>query len=184
MAPKTIFQLHVALGYLAWALCVAKYVWPRLTGSDRVEALRAIATLHSFRYFGLVFLLPGFVGPHLPGAFAVPTAYGDFITALLAISVLLTARVRRLFWPLVWAFNLIGVADLIVAIVHAVRVDLPSIAGQLGTGYAILILYVPLLLMTHGIAFYLLLRPKGAAARSLGSAPPLTRKATINEGIF
>jgi hypothetical protein len=37
---------------------------------DKVEAHRAIATLHSFRFFGLVFLLPGIVGPNLPASFA------------------------------------------------------------------------------------------------------------------
>jgi hypothetical protein len=166
MAAKTIFLIDMALGYVAWALCVARYVWPRLRAIDRVEALRAIATLHSFRFFGLAFLLPGFVGPELPGAFAAPTAYGDFATALLAMSVLLTARVRVLFLPLVWAFNLVGAADLLMATVHAVRVDLPSIAGQLGAGYAILMLYVPLLLITHGLAFSLLVRPAQAPARS------------------
>lgn len=159
MAPKTIFLLDMTLGYVAWALCAANYVWPRLSGMDRVEAQRAIATLHSFRFFGLVFLLPGFVGPELPAAFAVPAAYGDFATALLALSALLTFRVRGLFWPLVWAFNLVGAADLIMDTANAVRLDLPSIAGQLGAGYVIPILYVPLLLITHGLAFYLLLRP-------------------------
>jgi hypothetical protein len=168
MAANTIFQIDMALGYVVWALCVTNYIWPRLRGIDRVEALRAIATLHSFRFFGLVFLLPGFVGPELPGAFAAPTAYGDFATALLAMLVLLTARVPVLFRPLVWAFNLVGSADLIMAIGRAIRVDLPSIAGQLGAGYAILILYVPLLLITHGLAFYLLLRPAQAPARSAG----------------
>jgi hypothetical protein len=165
MVANRIFQIQMALGYVAWALCVARYVWPRLRNIDRIEALRAIATLHSFRFFGLVFLLPGFVGAALPGAFAAPTAYGDFATALLAISVLLTARVRVLFRPRVWAFNVVGAADLIMAIGHAIQVDLPSIAAQLGAGYAILILYVPLLLMTHGVAFYLLLRPAQAPAR-------------------
>jgi hypothetical protein len=165
MAANGIFQIQMALGYVAWALCVARYVWPRLRNIDRIEALRAIATLHSFRFFGLAFLLPGFVGPALPGTFATPTAYGDFATALLAISVLLTTRVRVLFRPLVWAFNVVGAADLIMAVGHAIQVDLPSIAGQLGAGYAILILYVPLLLMTHGVAFYLLLRPAQAPAR-------------------
>jgi hypothetical protein len=32
-------------------------------------------------------------------------------------------------------------------------------AGQLGAAYAIPILYVPLLMITHGAAFYLLARP-------------------------
>ncbi len=162
MAASAIFRIDMALGYVAWALCVAGYVWPRLRGMDRVEALRAIATLHSFRFFGLVFLLPGFVGPALPGAFATPTAYGDFATALLALSVLLTVRVPVLFWPLVWAFNVVGAVDLIMATANAIRVDLPSMAGQLGAAYAIPILFVPLLLITHGIAFYVLLRPAPA----------------------
>ena len=82
MTANTIFQIDMSLAYVAWALCIARYVWPRLRAIDRVEALCAIATLHSFRFFGLVFLLTGFVGPGLPRAFATPTAYGDLTTAL------------------------------------------------------------------------------------------------------
>jgi hypothetical protein len=110
---------------------------------ERVEAHRAVATFHGFRFFGLVFLLPGFVGPNLPEGFAAPAAYGDFATALLAILALLTVRLRFLFWPLIWAFNAVGLADLVMDTVNAVSMDLPSVAEQLGAGYAIPILYVP-----------------------------------------
>jgi len=163
---KEIFDIDMALGYLAWALCIGTYVWPRLKAMDQVEAHRAIATFNSFRFFGLVFLLPGFVGPSLPHAFASPTAYGDLATAVLAIMALLTVRVRSLFWPLVWAFNLFGLADLVMATVHAVGTGLPSVAGQLGAGYAIPMLYVPALFWMHILALRLLLRPARAAARS------------------
>ena len=64
MLAKDIFSIDMPLGYLAWALCIATYVWPRLRAMDQVEAHRAIATFHSFRFFGLAFLLPGFVGPN------------------------------------------------------------------------------------------------------------------------
>jgi hypothetical protein len=57
MSPATIFQIHLILGYVPWLLCVGAYVWPRLKTMDRIEAQRAIATLHSFPFFGLVFLL-------------------------------------------------------------------------------------------------------------------------------
>ncbi|HEV2417498.1 MAG TPA: hypothetical protein VGX94_06825 [Terriglobia bacterium] len=164
MNPPTIFLIDMALGYLAWALCIAAYAWPRLKAMDRVDAHRAIATLHSFRFFGLVFLLAGFVGPNLPGGFATPAAYGDLATALLAILALLTVRVRFLFWPLVWAFNLIGLADLIIDTTRAVSMNLPAVAGQLGAGYAILILYVPVLFWTHLLAFWLLVRPARAGS--------------------
>jgi hypothetical protein len=166
MLPKDIFRIDMVLGYLACALCIATYVWPRLTAMGRVEAHRAIATFNSFRFFGLVFLLPGFVGPNLPGGFAAPAAYGDLATGLLAILALLTVRVRSLFWPLVWAFNLVGLADLVVDTVNAWRLDVPSVAGQLGAGYAIPILYVPALVCVHLLAFWLLLRPAYARVRS------------------
>jgi hypothetical protein len=175
MLPKDIFRIDMALGYLAWALCIATYVWPRLRAMDRVEAHRAIATFNSFRFFGLVFLLPGFVGPNLPRSFATPVAYGDLITALLAILALVTVRVRFLFWPLVWALNLVGVVDLVNATAQAVRVDLPSVAGQLGAGYAIPMLYVPALFWIHLVAFWLLL-PRRARAGSADA--PMSLAAT------
>ena len=84
-------------GYVAWLLCFGVYVLPRLKSMDRVDALRAIATLHSFRFFGLVFILPGVVGPGLPAEFAVFAAYWDLATAVLAMLALLTVRIRPLF---------------------------------------------------------------------------------------
>ena len=163
MLPETLFRMHLVFGYVAWLLCFGAYIWPRLKSMDWVEAHRAIATLHSFRFFGLVFMLPGVVG-NLPAGFATFAAYGDFATGLLAILALLTVRIRPLFWLFVVAFNLVGVADLIVDYYHAIQLDLPAIAGQLGATYAIPIIYVPLLMITHVVAFYLLLRPQGRQA--------------------
>jgi hypothetical protein len=165
MPASKIFLIDMTLGYVAWALIIATYVWPRLRVMDRVEAHRAIATFNSFRFFGLVFLLPGFVGPNLPVGWATPAAYGDLATGLLAILALLTVRQRFLFWPLVWAFNLVGLADLVMATARAANMGLPSMAGQLGAAYAIPILYVPALFWMHLVALRLLLRPAGAAAR-------------------
>src|SRR5499427_416531 len=118
MSPATVFQIHLVLGYVPWLLCFAAYVWPRLKSMEPVEAQRAIATLHSFRFFGLVFMVPGVVGPNLPAGFATFAAYGDFVTGVLAILALLTARIRPLFWPLVIAFNLVGAADIIIDYYH------------------------------------------------------------------
>jgi hypothetical protein len=166
MSPATIFRIHLVLGYVPWLLCVSAYVWPRLKAMDRVEAQRAIATLHSFRFFGLVFILPGVVGPNLPADFAAFAAYGDFATGLLAMLALLTVRIRPLFWSFVAAFNVVGAADIIIDYYHGNQFDLPALAGELGAAYAIPIIYVPLLMITHGIAFYLLLRPHPQAARA------------------
>ena len=170
MSPATIFQIHLLLGYLPWLLCFGAYVWPNLKSMDRAQALRAIAVLHSFRFFGLVFLVPGVVDASLPRSFATFAAYGDFATGALAMLALLTVRVRPLFWLFVAAFNVTGAVDILVDYYHGIRIDLASIAGQLGATYAIPILYVPLLMITHVAAGYLLLSPKRAQSAGLSAA--------------
>ena len=178
MSPENIFELQLVLGYVAWLLFFGVYARPRLKAMDRVAAHRAIATLHSFRFFGLVFILPGVVGPHLPAGFATFAAYGDFATGVLAMLALLTVRIRPLFWSFVVAFNIVGIADILLDYYHAIQVGLPAMAGQLGAGYVIPVIYVPLLMITHIAAFYLLLRrdPKTPAQVAARQRPAERRR--------
>ena len=167
MSPATIFDLHLVLGYVPWLLCFGAYLWPWLSAMDRVDAQRVIATLHSFRFFGLVFIIPGVVGPNLPADFATFAAYVDFATGVLAMLALLTVRIRPLFWLFVVAFNLVGAIDIVIDYYHGNQFDLPALAGELGATYAIPIIYVPVLMITHVVAFYLLMRPQSDATRPL-----------------
>jgi hypothetical protein len=167
MSTETVFRIHLVFGYVAWLLCFGAYILPWLRSMERVEAHRAIATLHSFRFFGLVFIVPGVVG-NLPAGFAAGAAYGDFATGVLAILALATMRIRPLFWAFTLAFNVVGVADILNDYYHAVLANLAATAGDLGAMYAIPILYVPILMITHVVALYWLVRP-------LSTARPLTR---------
>jgi hypothetical protein len=172
MPTEMLFQVQLVLGYAAWLLCFGAYILPWLRSMDRVKAIRAIATLHSFRFFGLVFILPGVVSPNLPASFATSAAYGDFATGLLAMLALLTIRIGPAFWLFVVAFNLVGMSDLILAYYHAIQAGLPARAGELGAAYAIPIIYVPLLMITHIFALYVLVRPQPKAAQApAGDAP-------------
>ncbi|MBW8743714.1 MAG: hypothetical protein JF628_05120 [Sphingomonas sp.] len=172
MSPQILCLTQLTLGYIPWLLCFSLYIWPRLKVMERFDAQRAIAALHSFRFFGLAFLIPGIVGTALPAEFAAFAAYANFATGVLAMLALLTARIRALFWPLVIAFNLVGIGDIAVDFYHAVHVNLPAAAGQLGAMYGFVILYVPLQMITHIAAFYLLAgsRPSGVRS-SAGDAP-------------
>ena len=170
MSSETIFRTQLVLGYAAWLLCFGAYIWPWLRSAGPVAAQRAIATLHSFRFFGLVFILPGMVGADVPAGFTAPTAYGDLATGLLAMLALAAIRIPALFWSLVVAFNLVGAADLLLAYYHAITLGLPARAGELGPLYWIPVLYVPALAISHGIAFYLLLRQVKPAQGRLGGA--------------
>jgi len=131
------------------------------------RAQRVIATIHSFRFFGLVFILPGVVGHDLPASFATFAAYGDFATGLLALLALLTARIRPLFWSFVAAFNIVGTTDILIDYYHASRPGLPYVAGQLGATYIIPIVYVPMLMITHAVALYWLVRPQSQADQAI-----------------
>jgi len=57
-----------------------------------------------------------------------------------------------------WIFSLWGSADLFNAFFQANRAGL--LAGRLGAAFFLPTLVVPLLLVTHGLAFRVLLRPR------------------------
>lgn len=168
MSPAVIFNIQLVLGYVPWLFFFGAY-WPRLKAMDGVEAQRAIAMLHAFRFFGLVFLVPGLIGPKVPADFAVFAAYGDFATGALAMLALFTIRVRFFFWPLVLAYNVVGLVDLIGDYYHGNTLNIGAWTGDLGFTYAIPIIYVPILMITHFAAFYLLMR-RGPHASSAQQA--------------
>jgi len=159
--PQALFGLSVALGFLAWGIVAARYLWPYLRTQPRADALRPLLILHSFRFIGLAFLIPGVVAPDLSAAFARPAAYGDLVAAVLALLALAFLRSR---WgmPLVWVFNLWGTADLLYAFYQGNSVGFAP--GQLGATYFIPTVIVPLLLITHGLMFRLLLQGEDVRA--------------------
>src|SRR5262249_14823174 len=83
----------------------AQYIWPELRDQPRAQALRPLLVLHSFRFIGLAFLVPGVVSLELAAAFAHPAAYGDPLAAVLALLALAGLR-TQLGLLLVCVFNL------------------------------------------------------------------------------
>lgn len=158
MPVAIIFQAQMFLGYAAWIAWFLSYGLPRVKATAPEDVHRAIAALHSFRFFGLVFLVPGVVGTDIPQTFARFAAYGDLATGFLALTAVISFPVRRIFWIFVVAFNLCGICDLLGNYYHAVEFRLPEMAGQLGAAYLIPVIYVPLLMVTHVLAFCLLFR--------------------------
>ena len=101
------------------------------------------------------------MSPDLPPAFAHAAAYGDMIAAILALLSLLSLP-SAVGVAFAWIFNLWGSADLLNAFYQANHAGL--LAGQLGAAYFIPTLVVPLLLITHGLAFRILLQPQNVSA--------------------
>jgi hypothetical protein len=149
------FFVSIAFSLIAWGIVTARYIWPELRVRQRVEALRPLLILHSFRFVGLALLVPGVVSPDLPPAFGHFAAYGDIIAAILALlSLLLLPSAAGV--AAAWIFSLWGSADLLNVFYQGNRTGL--LAGQLGATYFLPTLVVPLLLITHGLAFRILLQ--------------------------
>ena len=160
MSQFTFFT-SIAFSLIAWSIVAARYIWPKLRNRDRAEALRPLLILHSFRFMGLAFLVPGVVSPDLPSSFARAAAYGDLVAAILALLALISLP-SAAGVAIAWIFNVWGAADLFNAFYQANHAGL--MAGQLGTTYVIPTLIVPLLLITHALAFRVLLQHQSVSA--------------------
>jgi hypothetical protein len=159
MPVQTLFGISIAFSLIAWGIVTAQYFWPAVRTLPLTRALRPLLLLHSFRFIGLAFLVPGVVWPDLPAAFARPAAYSDLIAAVLALLSLATLH-SRVGIVLVWVFNIWGSADLLFAFYQGL-IGVRLTPGQLAT-YFIPTVVVPLLLITHGLVFRLLLQRDGA----------------------
>jgi len=155
MQTQLVFFVSIAFSCIAWGIVAARYIWPQLRLRQRAEALRPLLILHSFRFVGLAFLVPGVVSPDLPSAFAHSAAYGDIIAAVLALIALMSLPSASGV-VIAWIFNLWGAADLFNAFYQANHAGL--MPGQLGATYFIPTFIVPLLLITHGLGFRVLVQ--------------------------
>jgi hypothetical protein len=160
MTPQDLamlFNITLAMSFIAWGVVLHRYVWPALRDRPRGEAVRPLLILHCFRFVGLAFVMPGVVSPELPRAFARPAAFGDLASALLAM-IAYAALPGRAGIALAWLFNIVGTLDLFVAVYNTIRLGIPQEPGLFGAGYFIPTVLVPLLLLTHALIFWLLLR--------------------------
>lgn len=159
-----VLPLSVVFGLLSYSLIAKWYVMPALGAMPRAQALTPLLLLHSFRYVGLAFLIPGVTSEVLDPGIAQQAAYGDLLAAVLALIAIMALRLR---WavaiPLVWIFNIAGALDLLSALFQALR-QLPD--SRLGATYFIVVVLVPALLVTHFMIFVLLLRRDGSEVKS------------------
>jgi len=103
--------------------------------------------------------VPGVVSPSLSSDFAAPAAYGDLVAAILAVLATLALQARAS-WAIaiVWVFNVWGALDLLNAIYNG-QIGVRIAPGSLGAAFYIPTVIVPALLITHGLIFWILLRP-------------------------
>jgi hypothetical protein len=158
------FVLSVVGAFVASSAVAYIYVWPALRALPRFDALRLLAAFHAFRFFGMNFLVAGFVSPELGSDFASKVGWGDLIAAVLALCAMAVLSWRwSIAIPVVWIFNIWGTLDLLNA--YYMGVTQLGDPGLMAAGIYIPALYVPLLLVSHVLIFLLLLSARPVETR-------------------
>ena len=100
------------------------------------------------------------LAPGMPRSFALATAVGDSLTAVLAlVSVVALCRRWRRAMHLAWACNVVGILDLAMAMPHAALV---GAARFLTAQWYVPALVVPLMIVSHAMAVRFLLEQPSA----------------------
>lgn len=166
MDSRIWFLVSIVTSFISFAVIAGWYVVPRLRTVPRATALLPLLLIHTFRTAGLTFLVPQVTGAPLPLALALPAAFGDLLAAVLAFVAVFALRLR---WPfalvLVWVFNIEGCADLLFAYFQGLVFGLPTL--QVGPVWFIPTFYVPLLLVSHVLIFWLLLSSSPSSQETL-----------------
>ena len=157
---ERILTINLICTTAVFYVAARTYVLPKIGQWNPRAILIPILILHSTRHLGLMFLAKGATYPGMPPQFAYPAALGDLLTAVLAfVAIFAVAENREGSRILVWAFNILGTVDLIVAITLA---TIYGAAGFMGAAYWIPAFWVPALLVSHYVVFVVMLAGRQA----------------------
>jgi hypothetical protein len=148
-----IFLSQFVLSLVVVGLLARWYAAPWLAEKSLQVALMILIAPHAFRHLGLAFIVPALNQPGMPLEFATPAAYGDLLSGIMALGVLVALRAGwAMAIPLAWVFSIVGLADL----TNALRQD--GAILYMGATWFIPTFIVPLLLVTHVMVISRLVR--------------------------
>ena len=157
MSPSIVFVLQVVWFTVAWGVLVRLVIWPWSQGLAPNQSVAVWVAPQMFRVLGLGLLVPN-LSPGMPPEFAIATAAGDALTAVLAVAAFVALqRDRRSGYALAWACTVVGSADGIHAVVQAARL---GVADHLAAQWYVPALGVPLMGISHVACLVALLRSR------------------------
>ena len=163
-----LFVLQVVLSFAAWGAIGAWLVAPYVLTLPKQRALFVLLIPQLFRHIGITLLVPGVVASEMPRSFAVPTAIGDTATQVLTLVALACLyRGWRHAVPLVWIVNTFGMGDLILNVERAAQT---GAIDYLQSAWVVPTFVVPLMVVSHVLVFWVLLRHRSDADTSIAPA--------------
>ncbi len=160
--------INLLLSLVVFSIAARIYVLPKVNATTLHWIAPPILLLNAMRHLGLMFLAPGVALSGLPTAFAYPAAFGDFLSATLALVALYVLRTRPTqALPWLWLFNVVGALDFISSITLA---NVHGAAPFLSAAYWIPAFWVPMLITSHYVMFVQLLRVRAGGAVRMAAA--------------
>lgn len=159
MNSVAIFWIQILTSVVVFGIVAMWYVWPALTKITRNSALIILLFVHVPRYVGMTLLVTGMVDPKLPKEFLSAAAYGDLLEAALAFASIFALRSNwRFAIPMVWLTNIWGFADLLNGLRGVLQINVPSF--DLATFWYVYTFYAPLVIISHLMIFWVLIKSK------------------------
>src|SRR5271165_6983354 len=159
MDSTQIFWMQILASVFVFGIVAVWYLWPSLTKLSRNSALVPLLFVHVFRYVGMTLLVTDMIDPKLPREFLSSAAYGDLLEAALALASIFALRSNwRVAVPLVWVANTWGFVDLLNGLRSVVQLNVPSF--NLGTFWYIYTFYAPLVVVSHLMIFWILIKAR------------------------
>ncbi len=159
MDSTQIFWMQLLTSGVVFGLVAVWYVWPSLTKLSLNSALILLLFVHVPRYVGMTLLVAGMVDPKLPKEFRSSAAYGDLLEAALALASIFALRGSwRFAVPLVWVANTWGFLDLLNGVRGVLQLNVPSF--NLATFWYVYTFYAPLVVVSHVMIFWILLKSR------------------------
>ena len=157
MNSVAIFWMQILTSLCVFSIVAVWYVRPSLTKLSRNSALSLLLWVHVPRYVGMTLLVTGMVDQNLPREFLSNAAYGDLLAAALALASIFALRSNwRVAIPLVWVASSWGFLDLLNGLRGVLQLNVPSF--NLATLWYVYTFYAPLVLLSHLIIFWILLK--------------------------
>ena len=155
MQPLVLFVVQFLWFLFAWCLIVYFVLWPWSARFSPDARLSIWVAPEMFRVLGLGLLVPN-LSPGMPGEFALSTAAGDSLTALLAALAFIGLQQGwRRARALAWACTGVGMLDLLAAFSHAASAGAVS---HLAAQWYVPVFAGPPLLVSHIACLILLVR--------------------------
>ena len=177
MTPFFALCIQSTFSLVAFALIARWHVSPWLATRSREDALVPLLWTQVFRYAPLALYATGQVDSRIPPDVAAAVAFGDLISAVLALVALVAVKRRAQgAIALVWLMSIVGIADLVFATYKAVGARMYEFS--MGGNWYILNFYVPILVVSHVMVLHRLIQGKGSRQEESHGEPVRSRRAS------